>query len=104
MSTLQVVPNFEVTEVVGLLYASSSKMALGLNSQATRLENASESALESLSSKARGKAADAVLGLCFALNNSQGASAAYTSSEGVLVYGTAVKGRFKAVQEPHNPE
>jgi uncharacterized protein YbjQ (UPF0145 family) len=92
MSTLSTIPGKTITASMGLVYATSSRIAWsGLNTQASRLENAMNAALLALQFEAEGRRANAVIGVSVAVNSSQGASAALMgSSEGILVVGTAV--------------
>ena len=91
-TTLPSLPGREIAEDFGLVFGTSSKMALGLNKQSTRIELALDAAIKDMKVRAKLKGADAVLGVQFALNNSQGSLAtAGGSSEGVCVMGSAVK-------------
>ena len=92
MSTLDSVPGMKVVKSLGLVYATSSRIAWsGINTQANRLENAMNAALIGIQLEAEGRKANAILGLSVGVNSSQGASAALMgSSEGILVVGTAV--------------
>lgn len=91
MSTLFENPNLTIEKVIGIVFGTSSKMALGLNKQSTRLEMATNSAMLDAQAKAKLLGATAIVGLTVSLNSSQGASATGGgSSDGVLVFGTAV--------------
>ena len=91
MSTLFENPNLKIEKVIGVVFGTSSKMALGLNKQSTRLEMATNSAMLDAQAKAKLLGATAIVGLTVSLNSSQGANAiGGGSSDGVLVFGTAV--------------
>jgi uncharacterized protein YbjQ (UPF0145 family) len=83
----------KITEELGLVFGNSSKQAFwGLSTQANRLTKAYEIALANLKYDAAVLGADAVIGIDFALNNSQGSAAVIAgSSEAVMLLGTAVK-------------
>jgi uncharacterized protein YbjQ (UPF0145 family) len=91
MSTVAENPGVSISEVLGLVYATSSKMALGTNRQSTRLSLAIDDALVSLEERTIAMGGNAVIGLSIALNSSQGGTASWGSSDGVMVSGTAVK-------------
>jgi uncharacterized protein YbjQ (UPF0145 family) len=91
MSTVADNPGVSISEVLGLVYATSSKMALGTNKQSTRLSLAIDDALVSLEERTVAMGGNAVIGLSIALNSSQGGTASWGSSDGVMVSGTAVK-------------
>lgn len=91
LSTLQLDPNQVIKKQLGIVYGTSSKMALGLNKQSTRINLATDAALEDLKQSAARLGGNAVIGVQLALNSSQGAAAiAGGSSEAVIAYGTAV--------------
>lgn len=91
MSTLSDNSSLKTEKVLGIVYGTSSKMALGWNKQSTRLELATTSAMLDIQSKARSMGANAIVGISVALNSSQGASAVGGgSSDAVLIIGTAV--------------
>lgn len=82
----------KVVEELGLVYGSSSKHALLLQKQSERLTSAYEVAVMNLKVEAAELGADAVIGVRFALNNSEGASSTFFgSSEAIVIIGTAVR-------------
>lgn len=90
-STLQNDPTIKIKKSLGLVYGSSSKMALGVNTQATRLNKAMHVAMLDAQYFAKTLGANAVIGVQISANSSQGASATLMgSSEGIVVVGTAV--------------
>lgn len=90
-STLQNDPTVKIKKSLGLVYGSSSKMALGVNTQAARLNKAMHVALLEAQHFAKTLGANAVVGVQISANSSQGASATLMgSSEGIVVIGTAV--------------
>lgn len=92
MSSLSNISSMQITKVLGMIYATHSTVALGFDKQSDRLGRSTNMALLNLEEEAKKIGANAILGLNIAINSSQGASAAFMgSSEGVLVYGTAVK-------------
>ena len=91
--TVESAANVEVNEALGLVFGNSSKQAFwGLSTQANRLSRAYEAALINLRFDAASMGADAVVGVRFALNNSQGSANQLLagSSEAVMLLGTAV--------------
>lgn len=91
VTTTPTIPGYDIVDVLGLVSATSSNVALGLNRQATRLDKAVAGAANSLIAEARQMGANAVIGLTLAINSSEGGSAAFGgSSEGAVLLGTAV--------------
>lgn len=81
-------------EELGVVFGTSSKQAFwGLSTQADRLARAYEGALNNLKYEAVILGADAVIGVHFALNNSEGSGNKLVtgSSEAVMLLGTAVR-------------
>jgi len=94
-STIENPEGMEIFESMGLVFGNSSVQAFwGLSTQANRLTRAYEAALLNLKFNAAQLGADAVVGIRFALNNSQGSKALDIglagSSEAVMLLGTAV--------------
>ena len=93
-STVENPEGIELSETMGLVFGNSSVQAFwGLSTQANRLSRAYEAALLNLKFNAVQLGADAVVGIRFALNNSQGSKAfdigLAGSSEAVMLLGTA---------------
>lgn len=81
-------------EEIGIVFGTSSKQAFwGLSTQANRLERAYDGALNNIKYEAALLEADAVIGVSFSLNNSEGSGNKLVtgSSEAVMLIGTAVK-------------
>jgi uncharacterized protein YbjQ (UPF0145 family) len=90
MSTTPDIPGRKIKKVIRIIFASSSEIA-GFNKQATRLQKTAEASLIALEQIASGHGADAVVGITFSANSSQGGSAAlFGSSDAVIAMGTAV--------------
>ena len=90
MSTTPEIPGRKIKKTLRIIFASSSEMA-GFNKQATRLQKTAEASLIALEQIASGYGADAVVGITFSANSSQGGSAAlFGSSDAVIAMGTAV--------------
>lgn len=94
-STVESPEGIELSETMGLVFGNSSVQAFwGLSTQANRLSRAYEAALLNLKFNAAHLGADAVVGIRFALNNSEGSKAfdigLAGSSEAVMLLGTAV--------------
>lgn len=95
VTSLHQLPGVSIVEILDVIFATTSSIALGLNKQSTRLERVMDTAMLELKIQAEMLGADAVVGLQFALNNSEGAGALVGnlggSSEAVLLMGTAVR-------------
>ena len=90
MTTTAEIPGRKIKKVIRIIVASSSQIA-GLNRQATRLYKTAESSLIALENIALAVGANAVVGVTFSANSSQGGSAAlFGSSDAVIAMGTAV--------------
>lgn len=95
--TTETPPGVSIQASLGLVFGNSSKQAFwGFSTQANRLSRAYEVALANLKYDAAQLGADAVVGVRFALNNSEGSKiwvgdGVTGSSEAVMLLGTAVK-------------
>lgn len=91
--TVSRLSGYLVTEEIGLVSGSSSKaIIVGAIKQHIRLEGALDIALFNLKSEAAMLGADAVIGVNLAVGNSSGSALNLaTSSDAVMLIGTAVK-------------
>ena len=104
MTTLEFVPGFEIVELLGTVYATSSTVGLRakddkgsiVNRLELRLEHATREALVHLWSKAQSLRADAVVGVKIAAAEAEGSGISNQRSSGTVVIGTAVRLAKKA--------
>jgi uncharacterized protein YbjQ (UPF0145 family) len=89
--TTDTIPNQRIVTVMGLVFSTQSKVAIGLNKQQTRLAQGLVGSLRLIKAEAAGRGANAIVGLHMASNSSQGSSAAFFgSSDAIVLFGTAV--------------
>ncbi len=91
ITTLQTLPGHRITASHGVVYASMSHTKWKANTQKKRLTTAFDGALALLLEEAHGRQANAIVGLQFAANSSEGGTAVLGgSSDAIIVMGSAV--------------
>lgn len=91
VTTLHFLPGHKITASHGVVYASMSHTAWKANTQKKRLTTAFDGALDLLLEQAHARRANAIVGLQFAANSSEGGSAVFGgSSDAIIVMGSAV--------------
>lgn len=99
VTTLEYFPGYEIVELLGTVYATSSTLGLRakddkgsmINRLELRLEHATREALVQLWRKAQSMRADAVVGVKIAAAEAEGSGISNQRSTGTVVIGTAVR-------------
>jgi uncharacterized protein YbjQ (UPF0145 family) len=99
VTTLQSIPGYDVSEVLGIVYATNSSTGFKakdeggsmINRLEVRLEHTTREALKDLWDKAQRLGANAVLGVTIAAAEAEGSGVMAARSSGVVVLGTAAK-------------
>ena len=91
VTTLHFLPGHKITASHGVVYASMSHTKWKANTQKARLTTAFDGALGLLLEQAHSRRANAIVGLQFAANSSEGGTAVFGgSSDAIVVMGSAV--------------